>query len=154
MEDAIALFEGTWVGSGTGIYPTIETFQYRETDTLARLPGKPILFYTQRTQGTDGRPLHAEAGYFRFKEEGYVEFVLAQPTGITEIHHGRINGGQLVLEPCSLGLAPTAVEVTEVRRRFEVDGDVMRYELTMAAVGQPLQLHLEAELLRQPGQTG
>jgi hypothetical protein len=149
MEEAISRLEGTWVGTGVGVYPTIDAFRYRETVTLARLPGKPVLFYQQRTQGADGQPLHSEAGYYRFEEDGWVELVIAQPTGIVEVHRGRFADGALDLSPVALAATPTAVEVKEVRRRLEVEGDVLRYRLEMAAVGQPLQVHLEADLARQ-----
>jgi hypothetical protein len=44
---------------------------------------------------------------------------------------------------------PTAEDdVTALRRRVEVDGDVLRYTLDMAACGNPLVRHLEAELRR------
>ena len=45
---------------------------------------------------------------------------------------------------------PTAKPVTEVHRRFELrdDGQVIRYDLSMAAMGQPLPHRLRAELRR------
>ena len=48
----------------------------------------------------------------------------------------------------SVTSSPTAVEVEAVRRELEVRGDVLRYRFHLAASGQPLQVHLEAELHR------
>ena len=45
-------------------------------------------------------------------------------------------------------LAPTAKQVDATERRISVDGDTMRYEIHMAAVGQPMTPHLEATLHR------
>ena len=51
------------------------------------------------------------------------------------------NGSRVVL-------APTAKRVDATERRFSVDGDTMRYEVHMAAVGEPMTHHLEATLHR------
>ncbi len=45
-------------------------------------------------------------------------------------------------------LAPTAKRVDATERRFSVDGDTLRYEVNMAAVGLTVTPHLEATLHR------
>jgi hypothetical protein len=140
---------GTWRGRGRGVYPTIEPFEYTEEVVVEAMP-KPVLRYGQRTaHAATGEALHAEAGYLRLPD-GRPELVIAQPTGIVECHAGELDGQRLVLRSTVVGLTPSAAghRVTDVTRAIEVDGDVLRYELGMAAVGQPLQVHLTAELVR------
>ena len=149
MRERIGELTGTWAGTGRGEYPTIDPFRYDETVVLEPLPGKPILAYTQRTRSPAGEPLHAESGFFRFVEGGEVELVLAQPTGIVEVHTGRMEGPRLDLQLVTMATTASAVDVTDVRRSWELTGDVLRYELHMAAVGQGLTFHLEAELHRR-----
>lgn len=147
MHPLMEALAGTWQGTGRGEYPTIETFTYREEVSLTPLAGKPILAYSQRTHSEDGQPLHAESGYYRFDESG-VELVIAQPTGVAETHRGTADGNTIVLKPTGLSLTPTAVDVEEIRRVIHVEGDTLEYRLEMSAVGQPLVLHLEAQLRR------
>lgn len=146
----LAFLIGTWRGRGTGRYPTIETFEYFEEATYTPGPGKPFIAYSQRTRraGGEGEPLHSETGYIRPAGPGKAELVIAQPTGIVEVHTGEVRGNRVDFRTSLVGLSGTAVEVTEARRRLEVEGGAMRYRLWMAAGGRPMQLHLEAELAR------
>lgn len=140
---------GTWRGRGRGEYPTIEPFEYDEEVTFGHA-GKPFLSYTQKTKGADGLPLHSEAGFLRAVGGGRLEMIIAQPTGVTEIHEGRVVDGRIDLVAVEIGNSFTAKEVTAVRRSLRVQANELRYVLDMAAVGQDLQFHLEATLTKVP----
>jgi hypothetical protein len=157
----LAPFVGTWVGDGHGEYPTIPSFDYRETVTFGHV-GKPFLAYQQKTQGLDdtgalGLPLHAESGYWRIPDQGLAEILLAHPTGITEVLEGFAAPNSagatdtLIVDVRSATIAATssAKEVTRTERTFELTGNTLRYTFRMAAVGQPLTHHLSATLTRQ-----
>lgn len=144
---------GTWTGRGHGEYPTIEPFDYDETVTFGHV-GKPFLSYAQRTSHpATGQPLHAESGWLRLPGDDLVELVVAQPTGIVEVHGGRmvVEGDQvtLTLAANTVATTPSAVAVEGVQRTFVLAGDELRYDLAMEAVGQPLTHHLAAVLRRQ-----
>jgi hypothetical protein len=146
--EALVFLLGTWQGEGRGSYPTIEGFRYGEEMAFGHV-GKPFLSYVQRTWApVDGRPLHSEVGYLRPRPDGRVELVLAHPGGRVEVDEGFVRGGHVELTSTLVAGTPSAKEVTEVRRVVDVDGDVMRYQLEMAAIGQPRQFHLEAKLRR------
>lgn len=146
----LAFLLGVWKGRGRGCYPTIEPFEYLEEAVYTPGPAKPFIAYRQSTRraGGEGEPLHAEAGYLRPGERGAAEAVIAQPTGIVEVHTGEVDGGRVRFRSAAVELSPTAAEVEQVERLIRVEGNVMHYRLAMAAVGQPLQIHLEAELVR------
>jgi hypothetical protein len=146
-----AFLLGTWRGQGAGEYPTIEPFRYGEEVRFWHV-GKPFLAYTQRTWALDdGRPLHAEAGYWRPKPPGRMEVTMAHPTGLVEILEGRLEGTRIELATSVVAGTSTAKEVTALTRTFELRRDVLAYTVAMAAVGLPLQHHLAAELRKVEG---
>ena len=145
----LAFLVGTWEGEGFGEYPTVADFAYREEVVIDHV-GKPQLIYRQRTwHAGDGRPLHSEVGYFRPAPGGRVELVLAHPTGHADVAEGTVDGQRVELTTTAVLQTGTAKSVTALHRVIEVDGDVLRYELGMAAVGLPLGPHLRAELHRK-----
>jgi hypothetical protein len=144
---------GTWAGQGAGEYPTIEPFGYVEEVTFGHV-GKPFLTYGQRTKASDdGRPLHAETGYIRMPSPGRVEWVLAHPTGITEIQEGTLSVDgttvEMELTATTIGRTASAKDVTALSRSIRLNGDELTYTLRLGAVGQPLQHHLAATLRRK-----
>ena len=144
----LAFLLGTWQGEGKGEYPTIQSFAYGEEIRFWHV-GKPFLAYSQRTWALDdGRPLHAEAGYWRPQVGGRIELIMAHPTGVAEVSEGTFTGSAIDVASTTLGRTGSAKEVTRLERSFRVDGDVMTYEIRMAAVGVALTHHLSAELKR------
>ena len=143
---------GTWAGRGLGEYPTIQSFDYTEQVTFGHV-GKPFLSYGQATKAVDdGRPLHAETGFVRVPSPGRVEWVLAHPTGVTELQEGTLSVLDGVIEmeltATSIGRTASAKDVNALGRTIRIDGDTLSYTVRMGAVGQPLQNHLAATLHR------
>jgi len=142
---------GTWRGRGSGHYPTIEPFEYLEEAVFGHV-GKPFISYAQKTRSPETElPVHAETGYLRPVGTDRIELVLSQPSGVVEIDVGSVTiseQGEVTIDLTSqlVGTTDTAKDVTEVRRTLRVNGNEMAYDMYMAAVGEPLEHHLNATL--------
>ena len=143
---------GSWVGRGSGEYPTIEPFSYTEEVSIGHI-GTPFLTYSQRTRSEDGQPLHAETGYIRMPSPGRIELVIAHPTGVAEVEEGSVAvtqvGLDLNVQSSMIAATTSAKEVVALSRSIRLSADALSYTLQMAAVGLPLQHHLSATLYRQ-----
>ena len=149
---SLAPLLGTWTGRGHGHYPTIVPFDYVETIVFEHM-GKPFLAYSQRTAAADdGRPLHAERGYLRLVGTDRAEMVMAHPTGIVEVLEGSLEVAPdsicLRLATTLVGLTASAKRVDAVERAMRFVGDTVTSTVRMAAVGQGMQDHLAATLVR------
>lgn len=148
----VAALLGTWHGPGHGEYPTIDPFEYTEEVTFTDV-GKPFLLYEQRTWSPKGAPMHVETGYLRVSGEGVVEFVLAQPTGQTELAEGPLvttgpDGFTCELHSRVVNAA-SAKTVEATIRHLHLAGDTLRTRFAMAAVGVPMTHHLSSVLQRR-----
>jgi THAP4-like, heme-binding beta-barrel domain len=143
---------GRWEGAGVVGYPTIESANFGQEISFSH-NGKPFLIYSSRSwlleeDGTIGRPLAMETGFWRPQEDGSIEVVLAHPTGITEIYIGQVTGTKIELATDAVVRTATAKEVTAGRRLYGLIGADLGWAYDMAAMGQPLQSHLSAQLKR------
>jgi hypothetical protein len=143
---------GRWEGAGVVGYPTIESANFGQEMTFSH-NGKPFLIYASRTwlleaDGSIGRPLAMETGFWRPQPDGVVELVLAHPTGITEIYIGQLTGTKIELTTDAVVRTSTAKEVTAGKRLYGMIGADLGWAFDLAAVGQPLQSHVSAQLKR------
>ena len=138
----LSLLLGDWSGTGEGVWPPGERFDYAE-DVTFEFVGDPFLLYAQRSWSLDdGSPIHFERGFLRPAGPGNVELLLAHPIGITEVAVGTVDDGVIELSSTAVSLAPTASPVTELRRRIKGRGDRLSFELQMAMEGVELRWHL------------
>lgn len=153
----LAFLVGTWKGVGVVGYPTIEGSNYEQELVFAH-DGRPFLSYSSRTwliddTGQRVRPAASEVGWWRPGETAYdVEVLLAHHTGVVEVYVGNVAFTRIELVTDVLARTATAKEVTAMKRLYGLVGDEPRdlaYAVDMAAVGQPLQSHLSARLVRQ-----
>jgi hypothetical protein len=147
---------GRWEGVGKGDYPTIEAFDFVQEVTFTH-NGKPFLIYNSRSwlleaDGTKGRPLGMETGFWRPRPGNHLEVLLTHPTGITEVYLGQVSGTTIELATDAVVRTESAKEVTAGKRLYGLvasqrEGEKdLAYAFDMAAVGQPLQPHLWARL--------
>lgn len=144
---------GTWRGVGVGGYPTVEEFRFGQELTLSEMPGKPFVHHLSRSwllddDGNQVRPLAQETGYWRPEADGSLELMLTHPTGFVEIYLGHADGAKIELHTDVVARTETAKEYTAGHRLYGlVDGKLL-WAYDMAAVGQDLQPHLSATLIR------
>jgi hypothetical protein len=146
--EPLAFLLGTWRGEGEGAWPQGEPFRYGEEMTFEDV-GDTYLAYAQRSWSIeDGGPLHLERGFLRPAGPGRVELVLAHPLGVVEVAEGPLRGGVIEVASTAVVATATGSPVTALRRRIEVTGDLLRYELYMAMRDVALMRHLRGELRR------
>ena len=143
---------GRWEGAGVGGYPTIESFQFGQEIEFSH-NGKPFLIYSSRTwmldeDGTIGRPLAVETGYWRPQPDNQLEVLLAHPTGFVEVYLGQITGTKIEMATDAVIRTASAKDVTGGKRLYGLIGTDLGYAYDLAAEGQPLQSHLSAQLKR------
>ena len=153
-------YVGVWRGRGVGGYPTIDDFHYAQELRISH-DGRPFLAYESHAwvieeDGTPIRPGAREVGWIRPVMDGdratdEVEALFTLPTGIMELHLGRVDGVKLELATDAVVRTSTAKSVTAGHRLYGIVDGALLYAQEMAAVGHSLTSHLSARLLRVAG---
>jgi len=148
----LAWLIGEWEGAGVVGYPTIESVHFGQEVSVTH-DGRPFLEWQSRTwlldeQGNKVRPLARELGFWRPLENNEVELLLTHPTGIVEMYHGTTSPAKIELRTDSVVRSPHAKEYNAAARMYGLVNSNLMWVMDMAAVGQPLQSHVSAELKR------
>ena len=148
----LAWMIGRWEGAGVVGYPTIESANFGQEIEVSN-DGRPFLEWHSRTwllddAGTQVRPLATELGFWRPGADGDVELLLTHPTGIVEIYLGNVAFNRVELKTDVVARTESAKEVTAGSRLYGLIGEDLGWAYDMAAMGQPLQSHLSAQLKR------
>ena len=150
--EPLSFLIGRWEGAGVVGYPTIESVNFGQEISFSH-NGKPFLIYSSRTwlldaDGNIGRPLAIEVGFWRPQADNQLEVLLTHPTGIAEVYLGEISGTKIEMATDAVIRTATAKEVTAGKRLYGMVGADLAYAFDLAAVGQPLQAHVSAQLRR------
>jgi hypothetical protein len=151
---------GLWRGRGRGGFPTIDDFDYGQEIKIAH-DGRPFLSYESRAWLLDEeskpiRPAGRESGWWRAvmvdgTATGELEVLITTPTGIMEMHLGKVEGTRVEIATDLVLRTPTAKEVTAGHRLYGIVEGALLYAQDMAAVGQGMSPHLSARLIRVGG---
>jgi hypothetical protein len=148
----LAWLIGRWEGAGVVGYPTIESANFGQEIEVSH-DGRPFLEWHSRSwlldeAGNKVRPLATELGFWRPLEGGEVELVLSHPTGIVELYQGTAEPPRIEVRTDGVLRSRWAKEYNAASRLYGLVNSNLMWAMDMAAVGQPLQSHLSAELKR------
>jgi len=148
----LAWLIGRWEGAGVVGYPTIESRNYGQ-EIICSHDGRPFLEWQSHSwlldeEGNKVRPLATELGFWRVVEGGEVELLLAHNFGVVELYYGTAEPAKIELRTDGVLRSPNAKDYSAGTRLLGLVNSNLMYAMDMAAVGQPLQSHLSAELKR------
>jgi hypothetical protein len=143
--EPLAFLVGSWRGEGEGEYPGVDPFRYTEELSFEHV-GDPFLLVTESSWTLDGAPLHFERGTLRPVGAGRVDLALAHPIGVAEVAEGTVDGTTVTLRSTAVVRTATGSPVTEIERRYRLEGDALSYELDMAMDGVARTFHVRATL--------
>ncbi|MGL5867363.1 MAG: FABP family protein [Dermatophilaceae bacterium] len=152
----LAWLVGTWAGAGVVGYPTIESANFGQEIVCAH-DGRPFLTWQSRTwllddAGERVRPLATEVGFWRAVPEAddgtNVELLLTHPTGVVEMYAGRADPAKVEVRTDGVLRSPVATAYTAGHRLYGCVNSNLMWVMDMAAVDQPVQSHVSAELKR------
>lgn len=151
---------GHWEGVGQGQYPNSSNFSFIQQLEFNN-DGRSFIDYESKSwelnaDGSAGKPLHSEKGFWKPGEGTSVEVSISHVTGISEIWTGlnevltideaKITSARARIATQWVGRVPSAKPVDAGDRLYGLMNGELMWTYDMAAVGQEMQNHLWARL--------
>ena len=147
----VAWLLGTWRATASAGTPRSTTSASRKRSPSAERQTVPHLQLAQLAPGRRRRARPTPRDRDRLlasAAEGRLEVLLSHPTGFSEIWEGTVDGPRIEIRTDMVARTASAKEYTAGHRLYGlVEGDLM-WAFDMAAMGEPLQPHLSARLVR------
>jgi hypothetical protein len=151
--NSLRLLDGDWRGFGTGGFPTIDSFKYREHLRVRIVEGHETLLYLQSTWRIDGdeeHGSHIETGFISVEEGGQILVLSSQGSDRVEVLRGGLDAAN---DGFTLNLRSTDVfndeRMVSSWRELRFTEDSLNYSMGMATDRVSTEeLHLTAELHR------
>ena len=141
---------GSWVGTGTAVYPGRDTARYREQLVFEVDERRGLLHYEQKAW-VDNLLLAWESGFIRPLAAGQIDLINAQNNGRVEVMQGTLSktdgGLDILLQSVLYG---NDEKMIEARREIQVYGEDLRYTVwTLTHVQPTMFQHLDAQLKKE-----
>jgi nitrobindin-like protein len=152
----LAWLVGRWAGAGLVGYPTIESARFGQ-EIVCSHDGRRFLEWRSQTwllddDGNQVRPLATEVGFWRpvptAPDGTNVELLLCHPTGFVEMYAGVAEPAKVQLRTDGVIRSPDAKAYTAGHRMYGNVNSNLMWVMDMAAMGEPIQSHISAELKR------
>ncbi len=154
----LKLLTGVWEGNGSGQFPTIDAFRYREILRISTNAAEPGIAFEQITwklfdDGSPEAPLHWESGFFLVRDDGKIDLLNAQNSGRVEVLSGEMSMLDTTLNAFTLDLSSVVLahdpQMRQSRRIFTFQENQLTYSVNMATdkVAE-IQSHLNCQLSR------
>jgi hypothetical protein len=144
---------GTWHGNGTARFPSMEAVDFAEEIRFSRRSPNSFDYWQRAVPAGDGSMLHSESGIWRATSAGALEITVALP-GATEVSEGTVDGATIRVESTAIGLAATGAKLRQAIRRYDLTGDSLAYDISIATAEFELTAHISGELHRSESRSG
>ena len=131
----------------------MEAVDFAEEIRFSRRSPNSIDYWQRAVATGDGSMLHSESGIWRATAAGPLEVTVALP-GATEVSEGSVDGATIRVASTAIGLAATGTKLRQAIRRYDLTGDSLTYEISIATADFALTAHISGELHRSENRSG